>query len=115
MRVIHAAALTAAALVLGSVASAQGLGDVAAREREKRKAEPAKPAKVYTEGDIGRSMTPAKWNSLPVFVTARSAGRCRSGLASSGKIYSGFMWRVCGARCPCRDATTPAGVAAVVN
>jgi hypothetical protein len=59
MRVVHAAALTAAALVLGSVASAQGLGDVAAREREKRKAEPAKPAKVYTEGDIGRSMAPA--------------------------------------------------------
>jgi len=58
MRVVHAAALTAAALVLASVASAQGLGDAAARERNKRKAEPAKPAKVYTEGDIGRSMAP---------------------------------------------------------
>lgn len=58
MRVFHAAALTAVALLLTSVASAQGLGDAAARERAKRKAEPAKPAKVYTEGDIGRSMAP---------------------------------------------------------
>ncbi len=57
MRVIHAAALTAAALLLTTVASAQGLGDAAAAAREKRKADPAKPAKVYTEGDIGPSMT----------------------------------------------------------
>src|SRR4030042_1218705 len=34
MRVVHAAALTAAALLLASVASAQGLGDAAARGRE---------------------------------------------------------------------------------
>ncbi len=60
MRVVHAAALTAAALLLASVASAQGLGDAAAREKEKRKAAPAKPAKVYTEGDIGRSMAPVE-------------------------------------------------------
>jgi hypothetical protein len=60
MRVVHAAALTVAALLLASVASAQGLGDAAAREREKRKAVPAKPAKVYTEGDIGRSMAPVE-------------------------------------------------------
>lgn len=60
MRVVHAAALTAAALLLASVASAQGLGDAAAREKEKRKAVPAKPAKVYTEGDIGRSMAPVE-------------------------------------------------------
>jgi len=58
MRVVHASALTAAVLVLASVASAQGLGDAAAREKEKRKAAPAKPAKVYTEGDIGPSMAP---------------------------------------------------------
>ena len=63
MRVVHAAALTVVALVLASVASAQGLGDAAAREREKRKAVPAKPAKVYTEGDIGRSMAPV--SSVP--------------------------------------------------
>jgi hypothetical protein len=60
MRVVHAAALTAAALLLASVASAQGLGDAAAREREKRKAVPAKPAKVYTESDVGRSMAPVE-------------------------------------------------------
>jgi len=58
MRVVQAAALIAVAMLLTSVASAQGLGDAAARERAKRKAEPAKPAKVYTEGDIGRSMAP---------------------------------------------------------
>jgi hypothetical protein len=58
MRVVQAAALTAVAILLTSVGSAQGLGDAAARERAKRKAEPATPAKVYTEGDIGRSMAP---------------------------------------------------------
>jgi hypothetical protein len=59
MRVVHAAALTVAALMLASVASAQGLGDAAARERERRKAAPAKPTKVYTDSDIGQSMAPA--------------------------------------------------------
>jgi hypothetical protein len=58
MRVLHAAALAAAALLLASVTSAQGLGDAAARERQKRKAAPDKPVKVYTEGDVGRSMAP---------------------------------------------------------
>jgi hypothetical protein len=58
MRLVHAAALTVAALLLASAASAQGLGDAAAREKEKRKTTPAKPAKVYTEGDIGPSMAP---------------------------------------------------------
>lgn len=72
MRVVHAAALTAAALVLASVASAQGLGDAAARERDKRKAEPAKPAKVYTEGDIGRSMAPVV-PDLPVTAEGEEA------------------------------------------
>lgn len=62
MRVVHAAALTAAALLLASVASAQGLGDAAAREKERKKAASAKPAKVYTEGDIGRSMAPVAAN-----------------------------------------------------
>jgi hypothetical protein len=58
MRLVHAAALTVAALLLASAASAQGLGDAAAREKEKRKATSAKPAKVYTEGDIGSGMAP---------------------------------------------------------
>jgi hypothetical protein len=73
MRVVHAAALTAVALLLASVASAQGLGDAAAREKEKRKTTAAKPAKVYTEGDIGRSMAPVAANSdLPA--TPEQAG-----------------------------------------
>jgi len=63
MRLVHSAAMTAAALLLASAASAQGLGDAATREREKRKATPAKPAKVYTEGDIGRSMAPVSSSS----------------------------------------------------
>jgi len=75
MRVVQAAALTAAALLLTSVASAQGLGDAAAREREKRKAEPGKPAKVYTEGDIGRSMTPVSTTpDLPATADPAAAG-----------------------------------------
>ncbi len=58
MRLVHGAALTMAALLLASAASAQGLGAAAAREKEKRKTSAAKPARVYTEGDIGRSMAP---------------------------------------------------------
>jgi hypothetical protein len=66
MRVVHAAALTAAAMLLASYASAQGLGDAAARERAKRKtAPPAKPAKVYTESDVGRSMAPVSSEPAP--------------------------------------------------
>jgi hypothetical protein len=57
MRLFHAAALTGAVLLLASVASAQGLGDAAAKEKQKRKNSP-KPAKVYTEDNIGRSMAP---------------------------------------------------------
>jgi len=72
MRLVHAAALTAAALLLASIASAQGIGDTAAKEREKRKAVPAKPAKVYTEGDIGPGMAPA--SSEPGAATSAAAG-----------------------------------------
>ena len=63
MRLVDGAALTVAALLLASVASAQGLGDAAAREKEKRKTTSVKPAKVYTEGDIGRSMAPVSANT----------------------------------------------------
>jgi hypothetical protein len=63
MRVAHAAALTAAALLVASFAFAQGIGDVAAREKEKKKQARAqgqtKPAKVYTETDLGQGGTPA--------------------------------------------------------
>ena len=78
MRLVHAAALAVAALLLASAASAQGLGDAAAREKEKRKATPAKPAKVYTEGDIGRSMAPVSATSdLPATASdaAAAAGK----------------------------------------
>jgi hypothetical protein len=58
MRLLNAATLGGAALVLlASVASAQGIGEAAAKEKEKRKAAP-KSAKVYTEDSIGRSMAP---------------------------------------------------------
>jgi len=60
MRAAHIAAAAGAALLFASFASAQGLGDVAAREKEKRKTE-AKPAsaKVYTEDDLGASVAPS--------------------------------------------------------
>jgi len=75
MRVVQAAALTAAALLLTSVASAQGLGDAAAAAREKRKADPAKPAKVYTETDIGQAMAPVSTTSdLPATAEPAAAG-----------------------------------------
>jgi len=59
MRAAHIAAVAVTALLFASFASAQGLGDAAAREKEKRKAE-AKPAsaKVYTENDLGASAPP---------------------------------------------------------
>jgi hypothetical protein len=75
MRLVHAAALTVAALLLASAASAQGLGDAAAREKDKRKATSAKPAKVYTEGDIGRSMAPVSATpDLPATAEGAAAG-----------------------------------------
>ncbi len=58
MRGVHVATLAAVGLLLGSLASAQGLGDVAAREKQKRKATGTTDAKVYTEGDLGPSIAP---------------------------------------------------------
>lgn len=58
MRGVHVATLAAVGLLLGSLASAQGLGEVAAREKQKRKATGTTDAKVYTEGDLGPSMAP---------------------------------------------------------
>jgi len=75
MRVVQAAALTAAALLLTSVASAQGLGDAAAAAKAKRQAEPAKPAKVYTDGDIGQAMAPVSTTrDLPATTEPATAG-----------------------------------------
>jgi hypothetical protein len=57
MRVLHAAAVGATALLLASTASAQGLGDVAAREKAKKKS--TTPTKVYTENDLGQAAGPS--------------------------------------------------------
>jgi hypothetical protein len=79
MRLVHAAALTVAALLLTSAASAQGLGAAAAREKEKRKAASAKPAKVYTETDIGTSMAPVSAQELPATADAAAAAAKKEG------------------------------------
>jgi hypothetical protein len=83
MRVVHAAAFTAAAMLLASFGSAQGIGSAAAREREKRKTEPAKPVKVYTEGDLGPSIVaPAPSSGEPTPATS-GAGAPGEGTASA--------------------------------
>ncbi|HEY7921685.1 MAG TPA: hypothetical protein VII62_00800 [Vicinamibacteria bacterium] len=64
MRLLHAATLTGAVLLLASVASSQGIGDAAAKEKQKRKASP-KTAKVYTDDSIGRSLAPVSSNDQP--------------------------------------------------
>ena len=75
MRLVDGVAATVAALLLASVASAQGLGDAAAREREKRKADSAKPTKVYTDGDIGQAMAPVSTTrDLPATAEPDAAG-----------------------------------------
>ena len=74
MRGAHVAAVAAAALLFASYASAQGLGDVAAREKEKRteeKTEGKKPSKVYTQADLGASVAPwleGCWGFPSIFV-----------------------------------------------
>ncbi len=74
MRVFHAAALTAAAMLLASIASAQGLGDVAAREKEKRKATPTQPAKVYTDREVASTPTSQSLDAEPAATPAAEAG-----------------------------------------
>ncbi len=83
MRVFHAAALTAAALLLASIASAQGIGDAAAREREKRKTTPAKPAKVFTDSDLPAGSTPEVASPAPA--DAKAAGQGGDAKAADGK------------------------------
>jgi hypothetical protein len=86
MRLVHGAALTVAAVLLASAASAQGLGDAAAREKEKRKTTAVKPAKVYTEGDIGRSMAPVSATSeLPAAAADAAAKPAGEGGAASAE------------------------------
>jgi hypothetical protein len=81
MRVVSAAALTAAALLLSSMASAQGLGEAAAREREKRKTAPTTPAKVITQDDIRTVATPTDAQGNPVTETG-TAGTPAAGAAA---------------------------------
>jgi hypothetical protein len=75
MRVSHAVALTAAALLAASFASAQGLGDVAAREKAKKKQAQgqAKPAKVYTESNLGSGSAAPAAPGLPSDAEAAAA------------------------------------------
>jgi len=74
MRLLHAAAFTGAALLLASAASAQGLGDAAAKEKQKRKAAP-KLAKVYTDDNIGRSMAPVSSADQPASTDAAAKAK----------------------------------------
>lgn len=82
MRVVKCAGLAAAALLLASIASAQGLGDAAARERDKKKAaKAAKPAKVYTQTDLG----PASSAPVPAVATAAAPADAAKADAKPGE------------------------------
>ena len=74
MRGVLVAALVGAGMLLTTLASAQGLGDVATREKEKREASPKTSGKVYTEDDLGPSVAPVGMPpSLPAEGEAASA------------------------------------------
>jgi len=75
MRLLHAAAFTGAALLLASAASAQGLGDAAAKEKQKRKTSAPKQAKVYTDDNIGRSMAPVSSADQPASADAAAKAK----------------------------------------
>jgi len=82
MRLLPAATLSGAVLLLASVASAQGLGDAAAKEKQKRKASP-KTAKVYTDDSIGRSLAPVTSSDQPA-APAGAAGAAAAGDKPAG-------------------------------
>jgi hypothetical protein len=81
MRGVHVAVLTAACLLLGSFASAQGLGAVAAEEKKKRKDQTG--TKVYTENDLGPSMGPV--SSLPATLPATTEDEASPDDAAEGE------------------------------
>jgi len=98
MRRVHVAAAAVAALLFASLASAQGLGDVAAREKEKkRKAEGTPAAKSYTENDLGPSMapvgtveaTPAAEDTEATEAEAAGEGEATTGEAAEGEAVEG--------------------------
>ena len=75
MRVVHAAAFTAAALLLTSMASAQGIGAAAAKERERRKAAASgAPAKVITEQELSTVRSRGGTVSFPGATGGTEAG-----------------------------------------
>jgi hypothetical protein len=82
MRLLHAATLTGAVLLLASVASAQGIGEAAAKEKQKRKASP-RTAKVYTDDSIGRSIAPVSSTDQPA-ATADAAAAPAAGDKPAG-------------------------------
>jgi hypothetical protein len=83
MRLLHAATLTGAVLLLASVASAQGIGEAAAKEKQKRKASP-KTAKVYTDDSIGRSIAPVSSTDQPAAAPAGTAAAPAAGDKPAG-------------------------------
>jgi len=75
MRVLHAATLVAAAAILtGPVASAQSLGEAAAREKAKRKGK-TEPAKVFTDDDLRSAGGVA---NVPAAVDAPADGQAKA-------------------------------------
>jgi hypothetical protein len=91
MRAAHIAAAAVTAVLFASFASAQGLGDAAAREKEKRKAE-AKPSnvKVYTESDLGKSPVPSSSPlDLPTEEEAAADGASAEGGDSGAEAQAG--------------------------
>ena len=88
MRVLHAATLVAAAAILtGPVASAQSLGEAAARERAKKKGK-TEPAKVFTDDDLrsagGIANVPAAVDA-PADGQAKPAEGAKAGQATKEK------------------------------
>jgi len=73
MRGVLVAALAAFGLLWGALASAQGIGDAAAREKQKRKAAPSTSTKVYTKDDLPPSVAaPSTPTDLPATVDQTS-------------------------------------------
>jgi len=105
MRLLNAATLTGAVVLLASVASAQGIGEAAAKEKQKRKASP-KTAKVYTDDSIGRSMAPVTSSELPA--TAADAAAAQGTAQPTGDKPAVLFVRVWRAeRYPPRRARRP--------
>lgn len=58
MRGVQVAILAVGVLLVGGLASAQGIGAVAAQEKQKRQSGDNTEGKVYTEDDLGPSLAP---------------------------------------------------------